>query len=49
MPVPANRPLRFAIVVYNLLRNYRSGGDATAAGAEVLRAVAPRSVEKKIA
>jgi hypothetical protein len=36
------------MVLYYLLRNYRSRGDATAAGAEALRAVAPKSVEKNI-
>ena len=48
VPVPPNPPLRFAIVLYYLRWNYRSRGDATAAGAEVLRAVAPKSVEKNI-
>jgi len=32
--------------LYYLLWNYRSRGDATAAGAEALRAVAPKSVKK---
>jgi hypothetical protein len=36
------------MVLYYLLWNYRSRGDATAAGAEALRAVAPMSVEKNI-
>ena len=35
---PPDPPLRFAIVLYYLLWNYRSRGDATAAGAEALRA-----------
>jgi len=34
-------------VLYYLLWNYRYRGGATAAGAEALRAVVPRSVEKK--
>jgi len=36
------------MVLYYRLWNYRSRGDATAAGAEALRAVAPISVEKNI-
>jgi len=36
------------MVLYYLLWNYRSRGDATAAGAEALHAVAPKSVEKNI-
>jgi len=32
-------PLRFAMVLYYLLWNYRCRGDATAAGAEALRTV----------
>ena len=39
---PPEPPLRFAIVLYYLLWNYRSRGDATAAGAEALRAVAQK-------
>jgi hypothetical protein len=35
-------------VLYYLPWNYRSIGDATAAGAKALRAVAPKSVEKNI-
>ena len=46
MPVPPNRPLRFGIVGYYLIRSYPSRGGATAAGAEALHAVAPRSVEE---
>ena len=46
MPVPPNRPCAFAIVLYYLVWNYHFRGDATAAGAEALRAVAPKSVEK---
>jgi hypothetical protein len=34
------------MVLYYLLWNYRSRGDATAAGAEALRAAAPESVER---
>ena len=45
---PTELPLRFAMVLYYLLRNYRSKGDATAAGAKELRAVAPKSVEKNV-
>ena len=36
------------MVLYYLLRNYRSRGGATAAGAVALHAVAPKSVEKNI-
>ncbi len=43
---PPNRPLRYAMVLYYLLGNYRFREDATAAGAKALRAVAPKSVEK---
>jgi len=39
---PPEPPLRFAIVSYYLLWNYRSRGGATAAGAEALHAVAPK-------
>jgi hypothetical protein len=35
---PTGLPLRFAMMVYYLLWNYRSRVDATAAGAEVVRA-----------
>ena len=45
---PPEPPLRYAMVLYYLLRNYRSRGDATAAGAKALRAVAPKSVERNI-
>ena len=45
---PPELPLRFAMVLYYLLWNYRYRGDATAAGAEALRAVAPKSVKKNI-
>ena len=43
-----NRPCAFAIVLYYLLWNYRFRGDATAEGAEALRAIAPKSFEKNI-
>jgi hypothetical protein len=46
VPVPPNRPCAFAMVLYYFLWNYRSRGDASAAGAEALRAVAPKSVER---
>jgi hypothetical protein len=36
------------MVLYYLVWKYRSRGDATAAGAEAFRAVAPKSVEKNI-
>src|SRR4030042_1807969 len=36
---PPEPPLRFAMVLYYLLGNYRSRGDATAAGGGALRAV----------
>ena len=39
---PPEPPLRFAMVLYYLLWNYRSRGYATAAGAEALRAVAQK-------
>ncbi len=45
---PPEPPLRYAMVLYYLLWNYRSRGDATAAGAKALCAVAPKSVEKNI-
>ena len=45
---PPEPPLRFGMVLYYLLWNYRFRGDATAAGAEALRAVAPKSVKKNI-
>jgi len=35
-------PLHLAMVFYYLLWNYRYGGDAIAAGAEALRAVAQK-------
>ncbi len=46
VPVLPSRPCAFASVLYYLLWNYRSRGDATAPGAKALRAVAPKSVEK---
>ena len=42
VPVPTDPPLRYAIALYDLLWNYRSRGDATAAGAKALRAVAQK-------
>jgi len=47
VPLP-EPPLRFAIVLYYFLWSYRSRGGATAAGAEALHAVAPKSVKKNI-
>ncbi len=46
VPVPPEPPLRSSMVLYYLLWNYRSRGGATAAGAEALRAVAPKNIEK---
>ncbi len=43
---PSELPLRFAMVLYYLLWNYRSRRDVTATGAEALRAVTHKSVEK---
>jgi hypothetical protein len=43
---PPEPLLRFAIVVYYLLWNYRSRGGATAAGVGLLRAVALNDIEK---
>jgi len=43
---PPEPPLRFAMVLHYLLWNYRSRGNATAAGAEASCAVASKSVEK---
>ncbi len=42
---PPEPPLRFVMVVHYLLWNYRSRGDALAAGAVALHAIAPKNVE----
>ena len=43
---PPEPPLRFAIVLYYLLKNYRSEGCHSGGGGGI--AVAPKSVEKNI-
>ena len=45
---PPEPPLRFSIVLYYLFWNYRLQGCHSGGGAEALRAVAPKSVEKNI-